>query len=863
MKLVFKFLVLLSLLISGCSPHLENKDFNAPLMDLRPDMENDREFAKLLQQASQFELEWKGSIPSSEVHEVIQGILDMAEKTKNKKLKATAFSLYKKYYAENIGTHVSFFKTPYYEIFQTEALPSVREGFNDALKEIDAGLIVVKKKVKDLKETYPWPKKAKFLESIALLEGFLNTFLDAVPKLKLMKDFEVALVDEVKSERDINADYLKKQWALIDGTKTLTNMLNILESMVKEFEIPLDKETEGKIQSGRALAEKIDAITDETTAFSAIVGVWLTLGPKEREMYFTPISAALYKFLSGKKDQDLVCLVDTTCPKFFSAIVRDVAILPQLKKFGPDKIKITLNEKTHGYVLEILEERLLSVILALDTRVEKKVTKNVIKAKAELEKTRRNAQGFTKEKFLKWLTSNMGFKSEMSLAYENATVNVDIQKKIVTFKPPMTKKSVVVAKSVGASLASNAKIFDAGMLTDSAIRKPLIEQINRILGFGGVPGKPAPTKGIVKSFENDRTPFDVSEAVDSLISYGIVDISELSSPFLRKEVNDVANLSADAQIEIGNGLLATMKYLRDWEKNSFDRSIGNFKASSVFGSEAGGSGDGTPLFSKTEFFGLTTAQFINWIANLTKKFSQLGLVTNEGEVVWMNEYSKNKDKTFLFGVYVDIVNGQRSPDVSIKPIVKVIRLLKNIEGVIDGIERTKFNELLKKDKSDPECRDLNSPNCPTLAQVLGRRINEVKKILVPLGNTIATKYRNQKDSAAPGLAAGVITLPGMEKVDADPELMDQLLVIEGLLEVYESTKIETYLWSAKETYFLLQKYYNPKTNFFDMDLKVANVPTLIQMLRTFRLMAPYLADTERIILLEKLKIWEFSLEKLQ
>ncbi len=863
MKQFLRCLVLLSFMTSGCSPHLESKDFNSPLMDLQPDMENDREFAKLLQQASQFELQWKGSIPSSEVHEVIQGLLDMAEKTKNAKLKATALSLYKKYYAENIGTQVSFFKTPYYEIFQREALPGVREGMDDALKQIDAGLITVKKKVRELKQNYEWPKKAKFTESIALLEGFLNTFLDSIPKLKLMKDFEVALVDEVKSERDLNADYLKKEWKLIDETKTLTNMLNILEEMVKEFEIPLDKETQDKLQSGRGLAEKINAITDETTAFSAVVGVWLTLGPKERELYFTPISAALYNFLSGKKDQDLVCLVDTTCPNFFSGIIRDFAILPQLKKFGPDKIKATLNEKTHGYVLEILEERLLSVVLNLDARVEKKVTKNVVKAKAEIEKTRRNAQGFTKENFLKWLRSNMGFKSEMSLAYESTTVNVDIVKKVVAFKAPSTKKSVVSSKSVGASLASNAKIFDSGLLSDTALRKPVIEQINRIMGFGGVPGKPAPTKGIVKSFENNRTPYDVGDAIDSVASFGLVDLTELSSPFLRKEVNDVANISADAQIEIGNGLLSTMKYLRDWEKNSFDKSLGGFKATSVFGEEAGGSGEGTMLFNKTDFFGLTAAQFINWIANLTKKFSQLGLVTNDGEVVWMNDYTKNKDKTFLFGVYVDIVNGQRSPEVSIKPIVKVIRLFKNIQGVIDGIEKTKFKELLKKDKTDPECGDLNSPNCPTLAQVLGRRINEVKKILVPLGNTIATKYRNQKDSAVPGLAAGVITLPGMEKVDGDPELMDQLLVIEGLLEVYDSTKIETYLWSAKETFFLLQKYYNPKTNFFDMDLKVANVPVLIQMLRTFRLMAPHLPDTERIILIEKLKIWEYSLEKLQ
>ncbi len=860
MKLVIRSLVLFCFTLVACSPHLNSKDFNAPLMDLQPDMEGDREFAKLLQQANQFELRWKGSIPTSEVHEVIQGLLDISEKTKNTKLRTAALNIYKKYYAENIGTQVSFFKTPYYEIFQTEALPGVREGIDDALKEVDQNLVLVKAKVKELKEKYEWPKKATFPESINLLEAFLNKFLEMVPGWKLMKDFEVALVDEVKSERDLNADYLRKQWKIIDGDKTLTGILNNLDALVKEFEIPLDKETLEKIKSGRSLAEKINAIKDEETAFAAVIGVWLTLGPKERELYFTPISASLYKFLSGKNDIDLVCLVDASCPKFLSGLIKEFAILPHFKKFVPEKIKTTLNEKTHGYVLEILEERLFSVIRNLDVRVEKKVTKNVVKAKAELEKTRKNAHGFTREKFQKWLVTSMGFKSDLSLAYENTTVNVDLQKRVVTFKALANKKSVVASKTIGASLASNAKMFDSGAMTDLAIRKPVVEQINRIMGFGGLPAKPLPTKGITRSFENDRKPYDVSEAADTPLSYGLIDITELTSPFLKRETNEKPDLSAESQIELGNGLLSMMKYLRDWEKNSFDKSLGNFKASSVFGGESGGD---TILFSKTDFFGLTTAQFINWVANLTKGFSQLGLVSNNGEVVWMSDYTKNQDKTFLFGVYVDIVSGQRTSEVAIQPMVKVIRLLKNIQGVIGGIEKTKFKELLKKDKSDPECRDLNSPSCPSLAQVLAKRINEVKKILVPLGNTIATKFRSQKDSANPGLAYGRITLPAMEAIEDDTALINQLLVIEGLLEVYDSTRIETYLWSAKETFSLLQKYYNPKTNFFDIDSKVADVPTLIQMSRTFRLMAPYLPETERIILIEKLKIWEYSLERLQ
>ncbi|MBL7546233.1 MAG: hypothetical protein JNL11_20600 [Bdellovibrionaceae bacterium] len=859
----FKALVLvaLSILVTACSPKLNSKDYEAPVIDLRPEMQTEYDFTKLYQQAEQFEVYWDGEVPTAEVHDVIQSLMDLSEMYENPKLKNVAASLYKKYYAEAVGMRVSFFRTPYYELFQNEALPSVRDAIDATRKRLDKDLQRVFAQLNVLKNQYPWPQKTTYRESIAVIVGFLDAFSTVVKKMKLYKEFEEVLLKEVKDEKNLNIRYLEKQLVKIESQKTLANMLDVLDSMVKEFEIPLDAETIKQLESGQRLSVIIEKVQDEKTAFEAIVAVWLMLDSKDRQVYFTPISSALYNFMSGQKDADLLCLAQQTCPKFFASIVRDFAILPQLKKFGVDKIKITLNEKTHGFVLAILEDRLHDVVINLDTRIVKKITRNMAKAKDRLASVRRNASGFTKEKFLAWLKPNLALKDDLTLGYEFPVVMLETQKKQVKITVPKQPQNIVATRTIGTSLASNAKIFGSTILAQKQLRRAIIEQVNRVMGFGGLPLGKTTTVGLTRSFQSFSEPFDIGKAIDSTLSFGLPDRMTLAGPFMKTQVPDQFNVSAEAQVDLGNGLLETMNYLKDWQANSFDNLLGKYKATDIFGSDSGG--DNSLLFSKTDFFGMVTAQFLNWIINLTKEYSQVGLVTDAHEVVWLKDYGKDSNKTLLYGVYVDIVNGQRADEVHLEPMVKLLRLLRSVRDVVDGIENTQFSELRKKDLTNPECRDSESPKCPSLAQVISLRVDEVKQIMLPIGNTIATKFRKQRNTGKPGQGWGRIQLSSMTAIEKDPVLKDQLLIIESLIYVYEATKIETYLWAAKETYAFIQKYYNPKTNFFEMETKVASIPMLVQMLRTFKVLTPYLDEAEHAVLTEKLKIWEFALENVR
>ncbi len=861
MKIFISFIIVISFIFSACSPAVNEKDFTLPQMDLKPDLEQDPEFAKLLQSASQFEIQWHGAVPTSEVYEVIQGMLDLSEKYKNKNLKNAAGALYKKYSLKPAGSPVSFFKTPYYEVFQSEALPSVRQAIIDGGKKLDGDLVKVKAKVKELKAQYKWPKTASYRESTALIIKFLDLFSSIVPKMNLMPDFQVVLLKEVEDEKKLNVDYLNKQLEAIQNPKSLDNMIVNLEAMVKEFEIPLDKESVSKIEAGKRLALKINAVKDELSAFGALVSVWTMLNPTERESYIAPISADLFKFLDARNPEELACLEKKQCPAFLDVIIREIGVLPQIRKFGVDKLKTTLNEKTHDYVLLILEERLLNVVINLDARITKKVERNVGRAKADLDKLMKNAQGYTNDKFLMWLKKNLGMTNEMTTAYEHTSVVVDMQKRVVSFQAPTGTKNVLSSRVVGASLGAHAKMLSADILDIKTIRRVIIEQVNRVMGLGGLPTKVSPTKGLTYSFEPEAAPFDVAGATNSLISYGLTDQVMLTAPYIAKASAQPATFSAESQIALGSGMLFFMKYMRDWESNSFDASLSGFRASYIFG---GNTTVNEPrLFSKTDFFGLVTAQFLNWISNLNKNYSQVGLVTDSNEVVWLNKYSKNSGKKLLYAVYADFVNGKRSDVLSLEPMVKLIRLLKSINDVVTGIEKTKFKELQKKDVSNPECRNLASPSCPTLAQLISSQVDEIKQILLPMGNTIASKFRKQKSSTHSGLAYGKIRLSTLEPDETAATLMDQLLVIESLIYIYETTKIESYIWAAKETYAYLQKYYNPKTNFFEMDAMATTLPVLIQMLRSFKLLIPYLQESEKIILTEKVKIWEFCLEQVQ
>lgn len=858
-------LIILSLIffaLLACSPKLNKRDFSSPLMELKPELINENDnFNKLNVNSGAFSLSWDGDIATSEVHNVIADMLELGTISKNENIKKIALKIYKKLYDVDVAIKAPFTETPYMMYFKELSTPEVKNSLNDLDKSLDANLLNIKQELQKIKKKISWPVKSRFENSISILSQYLDTFIQAISYLNLSKVFEKELKEQIETEKSEILQLLNGYLVKIRSEETLDSMLKIIESMVKDFEIKLDLKTLEKIAKGKKLTVEINEVTDEMSALKAIIAIWLFLDENERADYIKPISSALHFYLNGKSEQELSCLLQKECAGVFSVLVRDLGVLPQIKKFGVDNIKKTLNKKTHNYALGILEDNLLQTIKGIDERIYSKVKISVHRGKDQIEKINQNTSEFINEKVSNWVRNNFDGGNLLINAYDLERINVQFHNRELKFNSYKNKLNQISSRTIGTSLRVSALLWENNLLGENEFKRNALEQINKIMGFGGLPSVQGPTPGIVLDFDGSDEKYDLSQSLKSAFSFGIADNVLLSKPYEASKEIKSSNISAINQAELIYGLVHFIDYLKDWNENKFDKYLGAIKSSEIFQTESNATNDKN-VFPKVQFFGLAVGQLTNIISNLNKQFSQIALMTNEADKIWINEFLKNKEKKVLYGAYVDIINGSRGEEISTESLYHLILVLKKLMSVVNGIEKTKFSELQKKDLSSSQCANPKSSECKTYAQLMADNIHQLKRIFLPLGNTLATKLRRAKDQESSGAAYRVISTRDFQPTSRDYRLEDQLMIIESLVYIYEITGLETYLWSAKETFNFLQKYYNPKTNFFNLNSQEITIPRVILSLKSFKSINKYLEEKEKIILAEKFKVWEYALERI-
>jgi hypothetical protein len=83
--------------------------------------------------------------------------------------------------------------------------------------------------------------------------------------------------------------------------------------------------------------------------------------------------------------------------------------------------------------------------------------------------------------------------------------------------------------------------------------------------------------------------------------------------------------------------------------------------------------------------------------------------------------------------------------------------------------------------------------------------------------------------------------------------------MDAMILVYEKTKIDSYLWAALEVFNYLQKFYNPKTNYYQFNDEVATVPNTLTLLKTLVHIKPYLQKNEQVIVEERIRFLRSAL----
>ncbi|MCK6599729.1 MAG: hypothetical protein L6Q37_15290, partial [Bdellovibrionaceae bacterium] len=512
-----KFLILFFVtLFSSCSPKLNKKDYALPQSNLRPDLQNQEEFNQLQLSAENFNLVWNEKVPLFATLNVVSDMLEISQDEKNPSIKNSAFAIYQNVMSLNTAVKVSFTETPYMRFFKELSMPEVKSSLKELNTTLILNLAAIKKTLAKVKANINWPFKASYKESEQLMLKFLDLFVDEINQLHLSKVVDQELRNQIIDEKKHNYFLLNKFYSQIYREISLKNILNVIENMLIEFDISLDLNSRDKLQRGKGLVESIESINDEATAYSAIVEIWFYLDKEERKEYIKQISDAFYYYLKVHSDKDLKCLKNKDCDLSIKAKIRDWGIFPQIKNFGIQKIKKELNQKTHAYALSVLEENLLKTIKNLDQKVFLKVNKNIQKGQEEIQRINKNTEAFINERVLDWMDKNFDTKKESINGFEYGQIEINLQKKKFTIKEvndleinrtaeidtDLSRAGVKIAsRDIGASFRAAVNIWQNGFLDDKQYKRSLLEQINKIMGFGGLPLENGVSKGIVNGLD--------------------------------------------------------------------------------------------------------------------------------------------------------------------------------------------------------------------------------------------------------------------------------------------------------------------------------------------------------------------------
>lgn len=256
----------------------------------------------------------------------------------------------------------TFASSPYFQLFQKRFTEESQKALAQNIRDIRES----ERKIQTWFERHPVELTAaqtRTLEAAAAAGfGYIERFVSDLTDLRLhpilAQELRAELSSELKRLRDIVRRDLKK----IQGTRSLRVTLETVRDLIHGEEVKLQPSTQKRLNDSIALGRSIDAIKDSSSALTAVIDIWLMLTPKKRTELIKPANESLYNFLSGRTQDDLLCLRNGTCESLWDTAMKRFFVFPGIDSFGVHKLKDLLNEKATNEAMDQVKEEVLSLI---------------------------------------------------------------------------------------------------------------------------------------------------------------------------------------------------------------------------------------------------------------------------------------------------------------------------------------------------------------------------------------------------------------------------------------------------------------------------------------------------------------------
>ncbi|WP_373998298.1 hypothetical protein [Bdellovibrio bacteriovorus] len=855
MKTSIKILISSVLALSACAPKPEERRFETPRNAFGPKSQD----ADLNARLRSFNREtpplvWQGTVSTADLFEQAENLIALGNLRDDEVLKNKGLQWIQSFYAQpGATTMVPLAQTPFASLAAAQTQEEVRKTLSEVSVDLERSRLTLSGNILQLGRSYPWPQQPETLSSLLLhVEKFTEALLSSIDTLDMPEMIKEGVKTELQLQtKPLFAD-IQRLMQDLQNAKTLTQTLNLVEKVIKDFEVAIPADLQKSLQQGRLISTGLDAIQDEPQAgLTVLVDIWRILTPEEKASYFKPVNEDLYDFLTNQDDKELDCLRKDGCSGgLFKGIAKKVFILPKIKKYGLQQLRQEMNEKTKGYVYSEIEKFAQNFVKELPAIFVEKIDAGLVEKSKELTNVQSNYGDYIKNLFAKWSEKVLPETKGHVAGFEASQVKIQLSNKTAFSVQPQGSISEIQADNIGPSLAANSLLLEYSQPETALSFQAALSQVNKLVSIGGyrdVNGNLIPA--LLSPVEAVKAPLDIMNLNESEHSYRIPDKIRLQDGFhANEEMAYEKNFSAEAFASQIHGLSRMMRVMADWKETNFDKTLGNIKAQELT-SEIQAEALNRSLFPKDMLFTLNLGDVAVLLQDITKKSTPVFLLTLDKKLLWADQYTTTTETAVMGGI-VDIRAGRKSNAVKTRDMAKFILAIAEFLEATEGVENTKSSILLEKDAEGLSALE-------TLVE--GRR--DLKLLTVALANFLSNQLMNEKSLLPSYYYLNKLQPSNNPEVNAE----EQALSLRALLKAAEVTELETYKWSALEIYYGMNKHlYNDKEGFYvHGDGTKLDFPQNVNVILALETVRPHLNKESRQQL-DKIQLpWIRSLQSLK
>lgn len=827
LALTFACLVALVSLV-GCAPEVKQREYPNPKTDFGP-IQTDTDLGlDALVQKSKVEdakLSMRGEFASARMFRVAEWMVELGVATNRKPLVNVGRKLSRAFYATPGAVTRATFESSLY------ASAAIGETRDDSLQMIAENDKMIANNTKilynlaiDVGRPFPWPRKgASARELLDAAEAYMNTMLDEGSE-KLDPRFFGALVKAMDTKfypiiRDARLE--------VDSIFTEPKPLDIIrrvKDLAHRNDLDFTGETKVLVDKGERVFQLIENMRTRHDGLTVLVELWEMTEPADREKTFKPVSKDLYEYLDGKSASDLRCIKDHGCKKPFTWLAKHLVILPAIEEYGITKMRNDVRVAAREALVETIQEQAAELVPQLPDLAREKIVTEVETLRSQLRTIQKDYPGFVKglvRDFAKeYIHKAEGGETQdevLIVGSESEKVELDIAPGRINVRAKERSSSVVTgAETIGTSLALTAALWQADKEGDSqAYRRAVISQVNKLLAIGGFKTeKGAAFKSLALSLDSkaEKKHFYIRDFMSSKHGYAVPDRFRVAADFSSDSSEDpTLDVSVRGQAELLRGLSAMIRYFRDWEKNTYDESIGKIAIGELVRSLPSQSLT-QKLFPKDMMFALAVGNAASILQNMQKTMSPVFIVTPDRRPIWANERTDNEEDLGSIAGIVDFKQGQRADNVNSGDIARFLIGIADFLDAVEGIERTQAVPLVEKDEEGKRPVD-----------ILIESKQELRLLAVGLANMLSHQMQAKDGGIRPSFQRSTVTTN-----ETSPRtLRDQALAVMALTRVGEVLGKDLYTWAALDAFAFMNKtMWNKESGFYRSTEGKQDTPSL-------------------------------------